>query len=68
VMPGAFAIVGACAFLASSMRLPLTAILLVMEFTRVSHDFLLPMLLASAGSLTVFHYLQKRQLAAPARP
>jgi H+/Cl- antiporter ClcA len=48
--PGAFTIVGATAFLASSMRMPLTAIALVMEFTRVDHDFLIPMFFAVAGS------------------
>ena len=55
VTPGAYAIVGACAFLAASMRLPLTALLLVLEFTRVEQDFVVPMLLATAGSLAVFH-------------
>jgi H+/Cl- antiporter ClcA len=48
---GAFAIIGAAAFLASSMRMPLTAAVLLFEFTGVEHDFLLPMLLAIAGSV-----------------
>ena len=46
-----FAVVGAAAFLASSMNMPLTAILLTLEFTRVSHDFCVPIFLAVAGSI-----------------
>jgi H+/Cl- antiporter ClcA len=48
-----FAIVGAAAFLASSMNMPLTAILLTFEFTRVSHDFCVPIFLAVAGSIAM---------------
>lgn len=48
---GAFAIIGAAAFLASSMSMPLTAIVLVAEFTRIDHDFLVPIILAVAGSM-----------------
>jgi H+/Cl- antiporter ClcA len=55
--PGAFAIVGATAFLASSMQMPLTAIMLVFEFTRIDHDFLVPMLLAVAGALVTFRLI-----------
>ncbi|MDE1169163.1 MAG: chloride channel protein [Pseudomonas sp.] len=50
---GAFAIVGAAAFLASSMSMPITAIVLVVEFTRVDHDFLVPIILAVVGSVCV---------------
>ncbi len=50
VPPGAFAIVGAAAFLAAVMRMPITAVVLVYEFTHVSHDFLLPIIIAVAGS------------------
>jgi chloride channel protein, CIC family len=52
---GAFAIVGSAAFLASSMEMPLTAIVLTLEFTRAGHDFLVPISLAVAGSFSVFH-------------
>jgi H+/Cl- antiporter ClcA len=52
---GAFAIVGSAAFLASSMKMPLTAIVLTLEFTRAGHDFLVPISLAVAGSFSVFH-------------
>jgi H+/Cl- antiporter ClcA len=46
-----FAMVGATAFLASSMNMPLTAILLIFEFTQISHDFAVPILLAVGGSI-----------------
>ncbi len=48
---GGFAIVGAAAFLASSMTMPLTAVVLVLEFTRVDHDFLVPILFAVGGAM-----------------
>jgi H+/Cl- antiporter ClcA len=48
--PSAFAIVGAVAFLASSQKMPLTAVALVFEFTRVNHDFFFPVLIAASGS------------------
>ncbi|WP_233237114.1 chloride channel protein [Bordetella sp. LUAb4] len=48
---GAYAIVGATAFLASSMSMPLTAIVLLAEFTRMDHDMLVPVVLAVAGSI-----------------
>jgi H+/Cl- antiporter ClcA len=47
---GAFAVVGATAFLASSQKMPLTAAVLMMEFTRMGHDALFPMLLAVSGA------------------
>jgi H+/Cl- antiporter ClcA len=50
---GAYAIVGAAAFLSSSMSMPLTAIVLVVEFTRIDHDFLVPIILAVVGSVCV---------------
>ncbi len=55
VPSGAFAIVGAAAFLASSMKMPITAIALTVEFTRVDHDFLVPIFFAVAGSIAMFH-------------
>jgi H+/Cl- antiporter ClcA len=59
---GAFAIVGAAAFLAASMQMPLTAVVLILEFTRVSHDFLIPVLLAVAGSVSTFRLLASGKL------
>jgi H+/Cl- antiporter ClcA len=47
---GAFAVVGGAAFLSSSMTMPLTAIALIMEFTHMSHDFLVPVMLAVGGA------------------
>lgn len=57
---GAFAIVGATAFLASSMKMPITALVLMVEFTRVDHDFLVPMLCAVAGSIAISRLLELR--------
>ena len=51
VPSGAFAIVGAAAFLASSMRMPLTAIVLIIELTGVRHDVWIPIVFAVAGSV-----------------
>jgi H+/Cl- antiporter ClcA len=48
---GAFAVIGAAAFLASSMRVPLTAVALIFEFTQPSQAFLIPVLIAVAGSV-----------------
>jgi H+/Cl- antiporter ClcA len=52
---GGLAIIGSPAFLASSMKMPLTAIALIVEFTRIGHDFLTPISLAVAGSICVFY-------------
>ncbi len=43
---GAYALVGAVAFLAVSQRMPITAITLGFEFTGADHDFAVPMLIA----------------------
>jgi H+/Cl- antiporter ClcA len=59
---GAFAIVGSAAFLASSMKMPLTAIALMVEFTRIGHDFLIPVSLAVAGSSCVFYLCTEHNL------
>lgn len=59
---GGCALVGATAFLAASMQMPITAVVLLLEFTRVDHDSLVPMLLAVAGSLVAYRLAQ--QLAA----
>jgi H+/Cl- antiporter ClcA len=50
-----FAIVGGTAFLAASMKMPLTAIVLTVEFTGIGQEFLVPLSLAVAGSVSVFH-------------
>ncbi|PZR43793.1 chloride channel protein [Paraburkholderia fungorum] len=51
---GAFAVVGATAFLAASMQMPITAVVLMFEFTRVGHDFLIPVLFAVGGAALSF--------------
>jgi hypothetical protein len=50
-----FALVGGAAFLASSMKMPLTAIMIVFELTCAGRGFPIPVLLAVAGSLFIFH-------------
>jgi H+/Cl- antiporter ClcA len=62
---GGFAIVGAAAFLASSMQMPLTAIVLIVEFTLVGHDFLVPITLAVAGSVATSKLLARLPALAP---
>jgi H+/Cl- antiporter ClcA len=48
-----FAIIGGAAFLASSMKMPLTAIVLTVELTGIGHEFLVPLSLAVAGSISI---------------
>ena len=62
---GAYALIGAAAFLSASMAMPLTAILLVFEFTRIGHDFVVPILFAVTGSVGVSR-LCARAVEAPA--
>ena len=64
---GAFAVVGSAAFLASSMKMPFTAIVLTLEFTRVGHDFLFPISLAVVGSIFVFHLCVDRTVQSTSR-
>ena len=59
---GAFAVVGSAAFLASSMKMPLTTIVLTLELTRVGHDVLFPIALAVTGSISVFHLLSESNI------
>ncbi|MGH8781418.1 chloride channel protein [Paraburkholderia sp.] len=59
MQPGAFAVVGAASFLAASMQMPITAVVLILEFTRVNHDMLIPMLLAVGGSVSAFKLAER---------
>ncbi|MGN8051198.1 chloride channel protein [Curtobacterium sp. 22159] len=59
----AFAFVGAAAFLATTMRAPFTALVLVVEFTQQGTDILVPSLLAVAGAVAVAHVLARRRSA-----
>jgi hypothetical protein len=43
------------------MKMPLTAIVLIFEFTRVGHDFLIPISLAVTGSVSAFHLCVERK-------
>ena len=65
---GAFAIIGSAAFLASSMKMPLTAIALIAEFTRIGHDFLIPISLAIAVSIYIFYLCTEYDLQPIWRP
>ncbi|MFE4467391.1 chloride channel protein [Leifsonia sp. NPDC056824] len=55
----AFALLGAAAFLAVTMRAPLTALLLVMEFTNQGPDMLAPIMLCIAGAVAVGYLLER---------
>lgn len=62
----AFAFIAASAFLASSMRAPLTAIVLLIEFTSQGAVLIIPTFLAVAGSVAVAYVLGRRRLAGAA--
>ncbi len=64
--PADTAIIGAGAFLASSMNMPLTAIALAFEFTHFPHDFFYPLMFAVAGSYATFVFLKRRTETCPA--
>jgi H+/Cl- antiporter ClcA len=57
---GAYAIVGATTFLAVSMKMPITAIVLILEFTHVGQDFLIPIMAAISGSVAMREWLLRR--------
>ena len=59
----AFAFVGAAAFLATTMRAPFTALVLVVEFTQQGTDILVPSLLAVSGAVAVGYVLARRRSA-----
>ncbi|MCL9683455.1 chloride channel protein [Legionella maioricensis] len=47
----AFAIIGAAAFLAAAQKMPITAIVLIFELTRIKFNFLIPILFAVSGAV-----------------
>jgi H+/Cl- antiporter ClcA len=51
----AFALIGAAAFLGAAQKMPITAIILIFELTRVDLNLLAPILFALAGSVGMFH-------------
>jgi H+/Cl- antiporter ClcA len=61
VPTAAVAIVGAAAFLAASMNMPLTAIVLIIEFTRIGYDFWAAISLAVAMSAASLHACARRE-------
>jgi H+/Cl- antiporter ClcA len=71
VFPGvptaAFAIVGAAGFLAASMNMPLTAMVLVIELTRVGHDLWIPIFLAVATAIVAQRGCARREAPRPGR-
>lgn len=66
VWPGApvavFALIGAAAFLAVTMRAPLTALLLVMEFTNQGPEMFAPVMLCVAGAVAVGYLFERRRI------
>ena len=57
---GAFALIGATAFLAAAQKMPLTAIVLMFEFTGINIHFLIPLVFAVAGSVTTFNLCKNK--------
>ncbi len=58
----AFAFVAAAAFLASSLRAPFTALILMVEFTNQGPALLVPTMLAIAGSVMVSYLLGRARI------
>jgi CIC family chloride channel protein len=58
----AFAFIAAAAFLASTMRAPLTALVLLIEFTGQGPALLVPAILAIGGSVAVSYVIRRRRL------
>jgi CIC family chloride channel protein len=58
----AFAVIAAAAFLASTMRAPLTALVLLIEFTGQGPALLVPAILAIGGSVAVSYVIGRRRL------
>ncbi len=56
---GAFAIIGAAAFLAAAQKMPITAVILVFEFTRINFNFVFPILFAVTGAVSVCRWYKE---------
>lgn len=54
----AYAVLGAAAFLAASQKMPLTAIVLIFEFTELKFNFLLPIIMAVGGAMASIKWLE----------
>lgn len=46
-----YVVIGATSFLAAAQKMPLTAVILIFEFTHIHFDFLVPIMLSVAGAL-----------------
>ncbi|NEM89790.1 chloride channel protein [Galbitalea soli] len=57
----AFALVGAAAFLAVTLRAPVTAIVLVVEFTHATPWMLLPMVIGTTAAMLASHPWRRRR-------
>ncbi|SLM63460.1 MULTISPECIES: chloride channel protein [Dickeya] len=57
--PGAYAVIGAAAFLAASMNMPLTSLVLIMELTRLQEDFIVPIALCITGAVVTRKWLEQ---------
>jgi H+/Cl- antiporter ClcA len=58
---GAYVLVGAPAFLAVSMQMPITAVVLMFEFTHVKQDFLIPIMAATSVAIAFREWLVLRK-------
>lgn len=56
----AFAVIGAAAFLAAAQNMPLTAIVLLFEFTRIPLSFFMPISVCVGGSMGMYRLLRYR--------
>ncbi|MDP9117296.1 MAG: chloride channel protein [Actinomycetota bacterium] len=54
---GAYALIGAAAAIGAAMQAPLTALVLVLEFTHTGFDLMIPMLLATVTATTITRYI-----------
>lgn len=54
------AIIGACAFLGIMQKMPLTAIIFLLELTRGKAEFLMPLTLAMAAAMLADNFVQQR--------
>ena len=50
-----FIAIGATSFLAAAQKMPITAIVIIFEFTHIHFDFLVPIMLSVAGSVITCH-------------
>ncbi|MFT4058009.1 MAG: chloride channel protein [Legionella sp.] len=59
----AFAVIGSTAFLAAAQKMPITAIILVIEFTGIDFSFFIPILFAVAGAISMFNLCTNLKIA-----